>query len=668
MAKAYREACAQGYNDSFKIKLNLVGFSESGKTSLGTRLSGETFKELTESTEGIETHRIESTFSKENFSSSKWYKRSLIPDDLRCEFNEFLLKSSAQGLRKDERETSKASLHHQLQGDNTKNDVLDASSEEEGDTSEKNPPPILPWKALGNTAEATGASLKNPADIKNISPEELVKLKNYKIRTPSKESGVPFTINLWDHGGQDEFIVTQHLFLDAEATTLLVMDLTRPFKKELKGNVRKIGVPNTPEQFLHYWLNALYTKVSEKDIQPSIALVLTHKDLIPPAEVDQYVADYTEAILNSLKMKPYSAYISAENIHVVDNKSGSENDFAKLRNQIFRMIAKQPGWGVKKPVRWFRLEADIIERAQKSSVKYLKYTDVKELASVYAMHEDEIQSFLKFHHTLGDLICYSDTELRHMVITDPQLLVDRFNELVTAHDFIDKRKFDPQISHELKQGTVSEENLKVIWKGYDIMFLMELMLKFNLMLPLDVASKSGRMFLIPSMLPPQNLNMYETEPFKKRMLTYNALHKPDIGDSLLIGTFHTLLSDCSKCPDWKICADHLSYTDASFDIGKEARLALTLLKDSIRVTIWCSKDSSYKDINSIIFNTKEDLTNKLLPLNISPGQKFLMLCPQWNEKDAETCLIEVTEEKVPDTNGRTVSAQKQKCPRYNLVM
>ena len=676
MAKAYRDACAGGSKDSFRAKVNLVGFSGAGKTSLATRLSGEPFKERIESTEGIDTNRIKSTFSKGSLLSSKWNKSPVDPDDLRYEFNDFLLANlpspqlTPPGAQYEINKTDQYTTGNEATEGLSRESVF--SHHSPGDQkrvgSEEMDRTIEEDRKYRHTIETVNVISKDPTKIKNISPEEHMKLKNSKIRSTIK-SEIPFSINLWDHGGQDEFLATQHLFLDAEATTLLVMDMSKPLRQVLKKKFNKTGVPNTPEEFLHYWLNALYVKASEKDIQPGIALVLTHKDVIPDTDVQQYVADYIQDIHTSLKTKLYSTYMSADNIYVVDNKWGPESDFSKLRNNFFKMITKQRGWGMKRPLRWLRLEADIMERAQKSSVKYLKYTEVKELAAVYAMEDEEIQSFLDFHHTLGDFVWYPDAELRHMVITDPQLLVDRFNALVTAHDFIDKRNLDLQLVLELKQGVVSEENLeKFIWKGYDIKFLTDLMTKFHLILPLDSTTKSRSMFLIPSMLPPQDLNMYNTEPFRKRLLTYNALHQPEVGDILLIGTFHKLLSDCSMFPDWKICRDHLSYTDASFEIGKEARLALTLLKNAIRVSIWCSRGSTHSDINSIIFNTKDDLVQKLLGRKISPCPKFLMPCPHWNPEDLEPCFIEVSEVPGSELNTCKISVQGQKCPQHQVLV
>ena len=84
----------------------------------------------------------------------------------------------------------------------------------------------------------------------------------------------PFTLRLWDLGGQNDFITTHHLFLDVEATTLIVMDITKEFDKTFRIRERhqnkekdlklKQTNPKTPAHILHYWLNAFFVEAKAK--------------------------------------------------------------------------------------------------------------------------------------------------------------------------------------------------------------------------------------------------------------------------------------------------------------------------------------------------------------------------------------------------------------------
>ena len=128
------------------------------------------------------------------------------------------------------------------------------------------------------------------------------------------------------------------------------------------------------------------------------------------------------------------------------------------------------------------------------------------------------------------------------------------------------------------------------------------------------------------------------EPFKTMILTYNSEHKSKSREPFQIGTFHQLLSQCSKL--WNICADdHLSYTDASFQIKENVRLALTSLdRNKIRVSVWCTKDSIEPFTSSLILTIRRSLGEMLTKLGLEPKNDFLLLCQHWNVEDTDTCL------------------------------
>ena len=151
---------------------------------------------------------------------------------------------------------------------------------------------------------------------------------------------IPISIRLWDLGGQNEFLTTHHLFLNSYSTTVIVMDITKPLHQMLERNP-KLGHPNTPTEVLHYWLNSLHVQASEKNKKPSIALVLTHSDLIDVAEYDRFTERYISDILKTIDGKEYGYLLARENIYIVNNKSENDADFQQLRNQLIHHLAQQ---------------------------------------------------------------------------------------------------------------------------------------------------------------------------------------------------------------------------------------------------------------------------------------------------------------------------------------
>ena len=390
---------------------------------------------------------------------------------------------------------------------------------------------------------------------------EIINLVTEKLEEESKEN-TPFSISLWDLGGQDEFISTHHLFLDAEAAVLIVMDITKELYELIECNFQ-FGYLNSAVDVLHYWLNffhnAFEEKKDENDMEPNIALVLTHKDKLSEENREQEMEEYKTQILEAVENEPYAKYVTRENIYVVDSSEETEENFGRLRNELLRHLEKQKSWGKKVPLPWLSLKADIIEEATERNKKHLPLSKVWELAEKYNMNTKEVESFLQMQTFLGDFVHFQVQELREIVITDPRWLVDKCKALISTHEFIDQRKdLKESIREDLKRGEVSEDGLKELWNNDKVVYLTKLMEKFDLLV--NVPDDLEHKYIIPCMLHSKRTKISQKEiPYK-----------------LLIGSFPQLVSKCSKEKGWKLCRENLSYTTASFDMGNGTKLHLSL--------------------------------------------------------------------------------------------
>ena len=93
-----------------------------------------------------------------------------------------------------------------------------------------------------------------------------------------------------------------------------------------------------------------------------------------------------------------------ENIFVVDNKGGDEEEFLHLRKKIFQMVKSQKTWGQERPTRWLKLEAAIHSEASMTYSRYLNINNVQKLGLKFGIDKEEIESFLSFHHVMGDFL------------------------------------------------------------------------------------------------------------------------------------------------------------------------------------------------------------------------------------------------------------------------
>ena len=503
--------------------------------------------------------------------------------------------------------------------------------------------------------------------VKSKANEQLVmtdtKLKNklyqklFELSQSNHQDTQDYSVSLWDFGGGDQFLVTNQFSLYGESLALLVLDMTKNLDDDT-DSTSKVRIPKTPAGFLHFWLNTIHKQSLKKNFQPNVALVLTHRDLIPEQESQEYIKAYINDIMRSLNGKAYSNYITIDDINIVDNKNGTDKDFDELRRKLFQRMMKQRSWGMKRPVKWLKLDADLRERAKKQNTKYLYLSTVTKLASNYNMKETDIESFLKFQHTMGDFVYYP--EVNGVVIIEPQWFIDKFKSLITDHTFLNKMQLKFDMTEELNKGVVSRNTLELLWKGNDVNFLVELMKKLSLIMPLQSSKIEEKGFLIPVMLPKTQLKVYEDEPFKSMIMVYNSLHEAVMSEDIPIGIFHQIISRCGNYLQWKVFEDdHLSYTDVSFRVQRGVRVALTLLEKNIRVSVWADRDIGSEKLHLSLPFIRESLVTQMSVSGINETNNFLIQCP--HSAPGQQCLIKVKQDKNPDGTSIQYILEEKKC-------
>ena len=662
MDAAYQRACEEGSKEVFLARLNLVGFHEAGKTSLAKRLMGKDFDANVKSTEGVSVHYIKSNFNKSSADGEDWNESKQNTNELNKlfvdEMRKYLPSSSDT-----EQHSSKLKTGHVPEKINIPKKVETNISVKKAQQSKRAEEPKKPnveskgtivFQAKKVTPES-GLPDKNkvpPIDEKSGTNVEMSeKFKRFaltQIDLPTREVSkeiVPFILRLWDLGGQNDFINTHHLFLDTMATTLIVMDITKELHSEFDGEI-KCGNPKNPAEVLCYWLNSFHIQHVSGGLKPNIVLVLTHIDMVEAKQRYQFIQNYKEKILETLEGKPYSYLITPGSIYAVDNRSTDDVDFQLLRKQLLQYFTQQASWGKKIPTKWLKLEADILENK-----KWIHLDHVKKMAVLVGMKSEEVESFLHMHNNLGNFIHFGDQQLKHIVITDPQWLVDMCKAVITHYDFLEERKISAAAADQLKNGFVNSQCLSELWNGEDIKFLTDLMIKFNFFLLVEGSERYDKKYFIPCMLP--SYNMYEAEHYKNMVCLFSASHTVEMGDQLSVGTFHKIISVCSNKAKWTLTTKcPLSYTDASLITRDGLRVEMSLQshptikasKTEIRTNFWCEQDALVNNLTLAVLQTKQLLNQNMRLMNIAPTKHFLVLCPNYNPSDeCLLCMVEVVE-------------------------
>ena len=280
----------------FYARVTLAGYYGAGKTSTATRLMGETLDvEKSHSTEGIAMHKI-----KLKLKGGKWEKTKPSTEDLWKDFTCGVLakiqeKSNGEILHSSE---VPANLVQQ------KKNKFDHSQATQGAESFK-------------TSSPNESSSKAESEATKIRPmqertKQMLRKHGLAIRNKESDADTPFGLTLWDLGGQNEFMVMHHIFLNVESTTLIVMDITKELD-ECIGERKKLDYLNTTEEVLHYWLNSLHIEAVKKNLEPNVALILTRKDMIEE-DGEKWKADYIKSILKSIQGTDYANYVTDKNI------------------------------------------------------------------------------------------------------------------------------------------------------------------------------------------------------------------------------------------------------------------------------------------------------------------------------------------------------------------
>ncbi len=552
VTQAFLEACKHGTCPSYRARINIIGHSGAGKTSLTRRLLGQKFQKEEESTDGIETHRIE--FDLKKGDKSSWRERELNTETLMESFKqEFQLRQKDLNAGK---EPMTLQLLHQSQA------AVRVSPELKGSPREQ-------------TTHQTAVATENfPSGLKLFEPPKLSQKDLKEIEGLQEGTGLSATfsrilkklgnsqdqakavLSLWDFGGQTEFYTTHHMFLDADAINIIVMDISKPLKEKMcKDNdkVQLVGVPQTPEEFLCYWLRSIQAKAEEKKIDPNILLVLTHKDTISGSQSSSYIQDDFMNSILQLISQANLPLVGSQNIFVVDNNTGDKREFDSIKSYFLQSMEKLE-WQSERPVRWLKLEADM--RAK--SFKCLAHADVIKLAEKLLINEEELEVFLMFLHSKGDIIWFPDSGLKHLIVLEPQWLVNMFKKLITAEQFLHKQPFRDEALQLLQHGTVTFTALKKFWAGHDVYFLAKLLQNFGLILPLEKSSAAfPQKYLVPCMLPQKEVAFMQSEPFKGGELVYESKHLAVFDQLFPIGTMAKLMSVCHK--RWQMRQQELSH-------------------------------------------------------------------------------------------------------------
>ena len=429
-------------------------------------------------------------------------------------------------------------------------------------------------------------------------------------------SGLESQMKVWDMSGEFGFYSTHQMFLSSSSVFLLVMDVTKGLDVSLPSSCAtrcqtgKIECPKTPREFLDYWLGTIGTfaghATDDTDVQPQVVIVLTHFDLIDPDCREHLIQGYKTDVLNHVKMKYTCKYVHHE-VFAISNKERDETEVNSLKRLVLQLCRAKPSYGIRKPCTWLKLEADIQKFCFEVGRKHVQLKSLQQYArGTFGMSYDELKAFLQFHHEYRNLIFTDSIETlcpmnnpyinvhlsdltvkSSLIVTDPQFLVDKFRAVITLWQFREtshlKNQVQRDIDRDFEKGSISLENLKIIWDNVnknDMECLVGIMVKMIQFIRCEPSSSDlSSKFIVPALLPPSDLSELSSGPFKQmdklKPLIYVFHQSPDPDDTegsgfLPVGFFFMLVASLSdwlpqQQQPWR--RTQLSYNSASFRAG-----------------------------------------------------------------------------------------------------
>ncbi len=498
----------------------------------------------------------------------------------------------------------------------------------------------------------------------------------------------PFTLFIWDYGGQVVYYVLHSIFIRSRCVYIVVVKLSRSLHKsvpahELPPHTRSKQIKYW--QQIDYWLRTIFShSAKQKGQDPAnIIIVGTHKDQLQgDAEAQQDAAiKYFEELDDLLSRYAYYRSVHREFI-AVDSKGGDEDNYARLRKLIMQVIEENGGWNKKRPVRWLRLEAMLHKLREEKSLAYIDrniicHETMKKYATEYHIEtEEDLRTFLRFHHLTADITYYEGAENSY-VMPHAQWLIDVLRALITLENFYPKSeqgrmRFSAQEKRKLlSQGLIKARGqlLKDIWKpflegdysGKIKEHLLGLLCHYDLAVPFDYGQ-----YLLPCMLPycenstyPELKNFHLVDRslffrFHFSMESYKEefRHGDETFDHFLPhGLFQRLMVRCSK-QGWKW---FLKYQNAvAFDAGDDVTVLLKTHVSAISLTLLGHKPNMTPP-RTPYFHTVSTQLDDLLKMNHENMWYDLCLCPCEGEQG-------IYEEECMGTTGLN-SIEKDSVPR-----
>ena len=254
-------------------------------------------------------------------------------------------------------------------------------------------------------------------------------------------------IHLIDSGGQPQFLEMFRIFLHKATTTVCVLRLSERLDEQPTVEYYKNGEPlgqphpaaHTNEEIIKCLTRSMQSGTTSVE-DGAIVVVGTHLDMMHECseslqEKNETLFDLLTPVISNLEC---CNSCGNEVIFPVNAKEPGEHE-KKVASVLRGLIERCAPEATKLPIWWYVLELMLQQLSGLLERSVLSYDECLRIAHKLNVDEEAFREALKYFHELS-LFLYYPTILPNVVFSDPQVPLDKLNELV-------------QRSYELRQGT-----------------------------------------------------------------------------------------------------------------------------------------------------------------------------------------------------------------------
>ncbi len=319
--QAFKFTCARDMQMLYCARLNVIGPEGAGKTSVVRSLLGQPFQSKHVSTVGIDCSE---TKCKLNVAYTAGWK--LKGMDRQKMVDSAFIDKVVENYLKDPCEVEPLNI----------NDMVQNCTE------------FITAEASTSNEHPTLREYTIDMDLISNAEDDFIQETMNKVKQKGKKgrkTRESFKLRLWDHGGQLEYYATHHLFLVPDSVNLLVLDISQGLESKMQTKKmgrfgeKEISLPGNVIEFVHYWMNTIYThtnscKDSRSTKEMPVIIVLTHKDKLDPDNRETYIKQYISAFLKHLDGRAYEKMVCPSMIFYLDNRNGDKLELRILKKAI----------------------------------------------------------------------------------------------------------------------------------------------------------------------------------------------------------------------------------------------------------------------------------------------------------------------------------------------